>query len=84
MGMTAALKLRQIVDNAENVLAVELMAATEGLDYRRPLRSSAPIEAAREIVRGIVPQLTEDRPPGPDIEALAAALRRGDFDRFAK
>jgi len=84
MGMTAALKLRQIVDDAENVLAVELMAATEGLDYRRPLRSSAPIEAAREIVRGIAPRLTEDRPPGPDIEALAGALRRGDFDRFAK
>jgi histidine ammonia-lyase len=84
MGMTAALKLRQIVDNAENVLAVELMAAAEGLDYRRPLRSSAPVEAARELVRAIVPRLTEDRPLGPDIEALAAAVQRGGFDQFAK
>jgi histidine ammonia-lyase len=84
MGMTAALKLRQIVDDAESVLAVEVMAAAEGLDYRRPLRSSAAIEAAREIVRRIVPRLTEDRPLGPDIEALTGALRRGDLDRFAK
>ncbi|HLH42443.1 MAG TPA: histidine ammonia-lyase [Bryobacteraceae bacterium] len=84
MGMTAALKLRQIVDHAENVLAIELMAASEGLDYRRPLRSSALLESAREIVRAIVPRLTEDRPLAPDIEALAASLRRGDFDRFAK
>ncbi len=40
MGMTAAVKLRQIVNNAEHVLAIELLAATEGLDYRAPLRSS--------------------------------------------
>ena len=38
MGMTAALKLRQIVENAENVLAIELLAAAEGLDFRAPLR----------------------------------------------
>src|SRR6185437_8541573 len=44
MGMTAALKLRQIVWNAEQVLAIELLAAAEGLDYRAPLRSSQPIE----------------------------------------
>ena len=39
MGMTAALKLRTIVENAENVLAIELLAAAEGLEYRRPLES---------------------------------------------
>ncbi len=82
MGMTAALKLRRIVDSAEQVLAIELMAAAEGLDYRAPLRSSAPIEKARERIRRIVPRLTADRPLSGDIERLAAAIRNGDFDEF--
>src|SRR6202451_105353 len=47
MGMTSALKLRQIVENAENVLAIELLAAAEGLDFRAPLRSSKPVARAR-------------------------------------
>ena len=84
MGMTSALKLRQIVENAEYVNAIELMVACEALDYRRPLRSSKPIERAREMIRAIVPRLTDDRPPAPDIEALAAAIRRGEFDEFTK
>ncbi|HEY6346364.1 MAG TPA: histidine ammonia-lyase [Bryobacteraceae bacterium] len=84
MGMTAALKLREIVQNAERVLAIELMTATEGLDYRRPLRSSARIEAAREAVRSIVPRVTEDRSLSGDIEGLAAAIRGGRFDEFMR
>jgi histidine ammonia-lyase len=84
MGMTSALKLRQIVENAEYVNAIELMVACEALDYRRPLRSSKPIERAREMIRAIVLRLTNDRPPAPDIESLAAAIRRGEFDEFAK
>jgi histidine ammonia-lyase len=84
MGMTAALKLREVVQNAERVLAIELMTATEGLDYRRPLRSSARIEVAREAVRSIVPRVTEDRSLSGDIEARAAAIRGGRFDQFMK
>jgi histidine ammonia-lyase len=83
MGMTSALKLRQIADNAESVLAIELMAAAEGLDYRAPLRSSKPIERAKEKVRAIVPRLTADRPLSRDIKSLAAAIRNGQFDEFA-
>ena len=82
MGMTAALKLRQIVENAECALAIELMAAAEGLKYRRPLRSSASVEKAYEIVRTHVPGLTSDRPPSPDIEALSTAIKTGEFDAF--
>jgi histidine ammonia-lyase len=82
MGMTSALKLRHIVDNAECVLAIELILAAEGLDYRAPLRSSGPIQRARELVRAIVPRLTSDRPPAPDIECLVAAIRQGEFDEF--
>src|SRR5437762_473089 len=61
MGMTSALKLRTVVDNARLCLAIELMAAAEGLEYRRPLRSSQAIERAHAAVRQIVPRLTEDR-----------------------
>lgn len=82
MGMTAALKLRQIVTNAEQVIAIELLAAAEGLDYRAPLRSSEPIERARTILRGIVPRLTFDRPLSYDIQRTAEAIERGDLDEF--
>jgi histidine ammonia-lyase len=82
MGMMSALKFRQIVENAEFVTAIELILACEGLEYRLPLKSSKPIEMARGILRSMVPRLTEDRPPAPDIEALAEAIRQGRFDEF--
>jgi histidine ammonia-lyase len=82
MGMTAAVKLRNIVSNAEYVIAIELLAAAEGLEYRAPLRSSEPIERAHDLIRAVVPRLTEDRPLAYDIQRIAAAILRGDFDDF--
>jgi histidine ammonia-lyase len=82
MGMTSALKLRQIVENAEHVLAIELITAAEGLDYRTPLRSSQIIERARELIRSYVPRLTVDRPPSRDIQSITQAIRHGVFDEF--
>lgn len=82
MGMTCALKLRQIVELGEFVLAIELMTAAEGIDYRRPLRSSVRIERAHELVRSVVPRLTDDRPPSEDVEALAQFIRQGKLDEF--
>jgi histidine ammonia-lyase len=82
MGMTSALKLRQITWNAERVVSIEMLAAAEGLDYRAPLRSSTRIEHARKIIRSLVPRVTEDRSLGHDIECLARALQDGAFDEF--
>jgi histidine ammonia-lyase len=82
MGMTSALKLRQITSNVERVISIELLVAAEGLDYRAPLRSSRQIEHAREMIRSLVPRLTADRPLSGDIERLAGAIQRGDFDGF--
>lgn len=82
MGMTAAVKLREIVSNAEHVLSIELLAAAEGLEYRAPLRSSPPVEKAHQLIRTVASRLTADRPLSRDIEAMAAALQRGDFDEF--
>jgi histidine ammonia-lyase len=82
MGMTAALKFKQIVDNAEKVLAIELMTAAQGLDYRLPLKAATEIERARQFVRTMVPFLEEDRVIAGDIERLAKGVRDGDFDSW--
>jgi histidine ammonia-lyase len=82
MGMTGALKLRQIVEHAERIVAIELMCAAQGLEYRRPLKSSPQLELAHEAVRKIVPRLEEDRMLAPDIEAVAAAVRTGAFNAW--
>lgn len=82
MGMTAALKLRQVVENAESMLAIELMSAAEGLEYRRPLRPAVRVAAALEQVRSTVAPLTQDRPLQPDIEHLRTAIVDGQFDAW--
>ena len=80
MGMTSALKLRAIVELAENVLAIELLAAAEGLEHRRPLKAGRGVERAFAAVRKIAPPLTQDRMLSGDIAHVAEAIRRGDFD----
>ena len=80
MGMTGALKLRTIVENAENVLAIELLAAAEGLEFRRPLKAGVGVERAFTALRALAPRLDEDRALSPDIERVASAIREGKFD----
>jgi histidine ammonia-lyase len=80
MGMTSALKFRAIVDLAENLLAIELLAGAEGLEYRRPLKAGVGVERAFEVVRSIAPPLTKDRSLSGDIARLAEAIRRDNFD----
>jgi histidine ammonia-lyase len=82
MGMTSALKLRQVVANAEYALAIELIAAVEGVDFRAPLQPSAPLRQVRDAVRRIVPPLTADRVLSGDIESLAQQIREGAFDKW--
>ena len=80
MGMTSALKLRSIVDLAENLLAIELLAGAEGLEHRRPLKAGTGVERAFAAVRKIAPSLTQDRSLSRDIARVAEAIQRGDFD----
>ena len=82
MGMTGALKLRQIVEHAERIVGIELMCAAQGLEYRRPLSASREVEAAYDVVRSVVPRLDHDRVLAPEIEAMAAAVRNGLFNRW--
>ena len=83
MGMTAANKLRGIVENGEYIAAIELLAASEALRYREPFETGPQIRAVRDSLRSIAPPLAEDRPLSRDIEAVAAAIREGRFDEWA-
>ena len=80
MGMTSALKLRSIVDLAENLLAIELLTAAEGLEHRRPLKAGVGVERAFVALRKIAPPLMQDRPLSGDIARVAQAIRQGEFD----
>jgi histidine ammonia-lyase len=80
MGMTAALKFEQIVANAERLLAIELLCAAQGVDYRAPLKPAARVGEAYAVVRTHVRPLEHDRVLALEIESLAAALRKGLFD----
>ncbi|MDR3773962.1 MAG: histidine ammonia-lyase [Terracidiphilus sp.] len=80
MGMTGALKLRQIVEHAERIVGIELMCAAQGLEFRRPLKAGGQVEQAYQAVRAVVERLEQDRVLATDIEAMAAAVRAGAFD----
>jgi histidine ammonia-lyase len=80
MGMTSALKFRQIVENVELGLAVELLAAAEGLEFRKPLRPGVGALKGYEMVRSICPPVLSDRPMSKDFEALASAIQARRFE----
>ncbi|MDP7029715.1 MAG: histidine ammonia-lyase [Phycisphaerales bacterium] len=77
MGATAAGYLRIAVALTRQVVAIELLVAAEGIEHQRPLRSGVGVEQTHAAVRAVVPPLTGDRPPGPDIEAVAGLIQDG-------
>jgi histidine ammonia-lyase len=77
MGMGAALKLGRVVDNVRTILAIELLAAAQGVDLLRPLTSSPPLEALHAAVRRRVARWDEDREMAPDLAAAAELLAGG-------
>ncbi|MGZ8481210.1 MAG: histidine ammonia-lyase [Candidatus Limnocylindria bacterium] len=79
MGATSALHLREAIDRAEQVLAIEALCAAQGLDFRAPLKPGTGVGAAHVIVRGRVPHLDADRSPAPDIAAVRDLLHSGDL-----
>ena len=79
MAMGAAWKLRRIVHNVRHVLAIELMCAAQGLDYRLPLRAGRGAALGHTLVRQLVTPLEQDRVLSGDIELLARAIDQGHF-----
>ena len=79
MGMTAALKLNTVVNNAACITAIELLAAAEGIEFHRPLRSSARIEAVLAKLREISPSFKGDEVFSDRIETVSQAILGGHF-----
>jgi len=80
MAMGAAWKLRRIVGNVQNILAIELMCAAQAIDYRAPLRPGVRLVDAHSSIRALVQPLGRDRVLGDDIARLAAAIAMGAFE----
>jgi histidine ammonia-lyase len=75
MGMTAANKLKTIVENLENVIAIELFAAAEGLEHRKPLKPGKGVLRVYEKIREHIAPLEEDRIMSDDMQKIAELIR---------
>ena len=84
MGATAALKARQILDNVEHILAIELLAAAQGIDFRRralgqSTQLGAGTDPAYTLIRQHVPFIEEDTVLYPYIDAVRALVTGGEL-----
>ena len=77
MGMTAALKLRRVVENTRNVLAIEAMAVAQALDFLAPLKTSKRGQAAHSAIRSVCPQIEKDRVMYTDLARTAELIASG-------
>jgi histidine ammonia-lyase len=78
MGNAAGLKALQVLENAEHVLAIELLAGAQAIEFLAPLLPGEGVRAAHDFVRSLSPRLEEDRPLSVDIERVAGAIRAGE------
>ena len=70
-------RLIAMAANVDAVLGIELLAAAQGCDFHAPLRSSAPVERVRALLRARVPRLTDDRHMAPDMAIATALIAEG-------
>jgi histidine ammonia-lyase len=77
MAAHAARRLMPMAESLAHILGIELLAACQGCDFHAPLKSSAALEAVRELVRGKVAYLDDDRLMAPEIAAATALVRSG-------
>jgi len=82
MGMAAALKFRSIVNNAEIVLAGEMLAACQAMEFRKPLRPGAGTGHAYALVRRYIPPLERDREVSPDVQTVVRLIGEKHFARL--
>ena len=77
MGMTAALKLKRVIQNVRHVLAIEALAAAQAVDLLAPLKPGKRAQQALKEIRAVSPMVTQDRSLAPDIAAVAKVIREG-------
>ena len=79
MATFAARRLHSMLDNVANIVAIELLAAAQGIDFHRPQKSSPAIEEVIAVLREQSPSYAEDRSLSADIERVAAKIDGGDY-----
>lgn len=77
MATFAARRLHAMIDNTAHIVAIELLAAAQGIDFLRPLQSSAPVEALHTRLRADCASMPADHYLAPDIERAAALVQAG-------
>jgi histidine ammonia-lyase len=82
MATFAARRLGEMADNTAGILAIELLAACQGVDFRAPLKTSALLEQAKQLLRDEVPFYDQDRYFAPDIEGAKKLVCSGIFNQF--
>jgi histidine ammonia-lyase len=82
MATHAARRLSEMTENAAAIVAIELLAACQGLEFRRPAKSSKALEEVVAGIREKVPPYTEDRYFAPDLEAIKRLVLEGRFIEF--
>lgn len=82
MATHGARRLTAMNANLSRIIAIELMAAAEGIDFRRPLASSAALEAAHAMVRAKAARRDEDREFSSDTEEVAGLIEQGSLAHF--
>jgi len=75
MAAHGARRLREMAANVDAILGIELLAGAQGCDFHAPLTSSPPVEAARALLRALVPKLVDDRHMAPDMAAAITLVR---------
>ncbi len=83
MATFAARRLADIADNCVGIVAIELLAAAQGVELRAPLQTSDPLRAAIAKVRAVAAHYDADRYFAPDIEAVKRLVATGAFNAFA-
>jgi histidine ammonia-lyase len=83
MATYAARRLGPMAANTTGIVAIELLAAAQGVDLRRPLTTSRPLTQVMSLIRADVPFWDRDRAFAPDLEAIRKRVARGDFAAFA-
>ena len=83
MATFAARRLSDIADNCTGIVAIELLAAAQGVDFRRPLETSPALREVMDCIRAKVPFYGQDRQFAPDIEAVKRLITGGAFARHA-
>jgi histidine ammonia-lyase len=73
-----------MAENTRGIIAIELLAAAQGMDFRRPLISSAKVEEGYNIVRNSVSFYDHYRYFSPDINAICDLIREGEFRALVK